>query len=33
MVKAHGLAIIPENADYLPAGSLVKVMMLDWPER
>jgi len=33
MVKAHGLAIIPEDADYLPAGSLVKVMMLDWPER
>jgi len=33
MVKAHGIAIIPEDADHLPAGSPIKVMMLDWPER
>jgi len=33
MVKADGLAIIPEDADHLPAGSPVKVMTLDWPER
>ncbi len=33
MVKAGGLAIIPEDVDRLPAGSPVQVMMLDWPER
>jgi len=33
MVKAQGLAIIPEDADHLPAGARVQVMMLDWPER
>ena len=33
MVKADGLAIIPEDVDHLPAGSPVQVMMLDWPER
>jgi molybdopterin molybdotransferase len=33
MIKADGLAIIPEDVDHLPAGSPVKVMMLDWPER
>ncbi len=33
MVKADGLAIIPEEVDHLPAGSPVKVIMLDWPER
>jgi molybdopterin molybdotransferase len=33
MVKAQGLAIIPENANHLPAGARVQVMMLDWPER
>jgi len=30
MVKADGLAIIPENVDHLPAGSPVKVMRLSW---
>ena len=33
MVKADGLAIIPEDVDHLPAGSPVRVMLLDWPER
>ncbi len=33
MVKADGLAIIPEDVNRLPAGSPVKVLMLDWPER
>lgn len=33
MVLAQGLAIIPEDVDHLPAGSRVRVMMLDWPER
>lgn len=33
MVKAQGLAIIPENANHLPAGAQVQIMMLDWPER
>ena len=33
MVKADGLAIIPEDVDHLPAGSPIQVMMLDWPER
>lgn len=33
MVLAQGLAIIPEDVDHLPAGSCVRVMMLDWPER
>ncbi len=33
MVKAQGLAIIPEDVDHLPAGARVQVMMLDWPER
>lgn len=32
MVRAQGLAIIPEEAKSLPAGSKVRVMMLDWPE-
>ena len=32
MVKAQGLAIIPEDADRLPPGAKVRVMMLDWPE-
>ncbi len=30
MVKADGLAIIPEDVDHLPAGSPVKVMLLNW---
>ncbi|MFQ5342940.1 MAG: gephyrin-like molybdotransferase Glp [Anaerolineae bacterium] len=30
MVKADGLAIIPEDVDHLPAGSPVKVMQLLW---
>lgn len=29
MVKADGLAIIPEDLDHLPAGSTVQVMLLD----
>jgi molybdopterin molybdotransferase len=33
MVRAQGLAIIPEEARSLPAGSRVRVMMLDWPEQ
>ncbi len=33
MVKAQGLAIIPEDADRLPPGAKVRVMMLDWPEQ
>ncbi|MGC8838939.1 MAG: gephyrin-like molybdotransferase Glp [Anaerolineae bacterium] len=33
MVRAQGLAIIPEEARSLPAGSKVRVMMLDWPEQ
>ncbi len=33
MVRAQGLAIIPEDVDHLPAGARVQVMMLDWPER
>ena len=32
MVKADGLAIIPEERKHLEAGERVKVMMLDWPE-
>jgi len=33
MVRAQGLAIIPEDVDHLPAGARVRVLMLDWPER
>lgn len=33
MVKAQGLAIIPEDADHLPGGTQVDIIMLDWPER
>jgi len=33
MVRAQGLAIIPEEVDHLPAGARVRVLMLDWPER
>lgn len=33
MVRAQGLAVIPEEVDHLPAGSRVSVLMLDWPER
>lgn len=32
MVRARGLAIIPENVGRLVAGAKVTVMMLDWPE-
>lgn len=32
MLKANGLAIIPEEWKKAEAGSRVKVMMLDWPE-
>jgi molybdopterin molybdotransferase len=30
MVLANGVAIIPEDASYVPAGTRVPVMMLDW---
>ncbi|MGA9351848.1 MAG: gephyrin-like molybdotransferase Glp [Anaerolineae bacterium] len=30
MVRAQGLAIIPEDRNHLPAGARVQVMMLDW---
>jgi molybdopterin molybdotransferase len=30
MVQADGLAIIPEEVDRLPAGSVVKTMRLNW---
>ena len=33
MVRAQGLAIIPEDTNHLPAGERVSVIMLDWPER
>ena len=33
MVRAQGLAVIPEDVDHLPAGSRVSVVMLDCPER
>jgi len=32
MVKANGLAIIPEEWKKAEVGSRVKVIMLDWPE-
>ncbi len=32
MVKADGLAIIPESLDHTPPNFPVKVMLLDWPE-
>ena len=32
MVKANGLAIIPENARGVKAGDIVQVQMLDWSE-
>jgi molybdopterin molybdotransferase len=32
MVKANGLAIIPEGLDGAEAGSELEVQMLDWPE-
>ena len=30
MLKANGLAIIPENTDGVKAGDIVQVQMLDW---
>lgn len=33
MVRAQGLAIVPEDVNHLPAGARVRVMMLDWAER
>jgi len=33
MVKAQGLAVIPEDVNRLPAGAEVQVVMLIWPER
>jgi len=32
MVKANGLAVIPENSEGVKAGDLVEVQMLDWGE-
>lgn len=32
MVKANGLAIIPEDTTFVPAGTRLVVQMLDWPE-
>lgn len=32
MVKANGLAVIPEDWDRVEPGTKVKVIMLDWPE-
>jgi molybdopterin molybdotransferase len=32
MVKANGLAIIPEGIRQMKAGERVAVQMLDWPE-
>lgn len=32
MVRAQGLAIIPEDVDHLAAGTRVRVIMLDWPD-
>ena len=31
MVKANGLAVIPEDWTHAPAGSRVRVMFFDWP--
>jgi molybdopterin molybdotransferase len=33
MVKAQGLAVIPEDVNGLPAGAEVQVVMMDWTER
>jgi molybdopterin molybdotransferase len=33
MVKAQGLAVIPEDVNRLPAGAEVQVVMMDWTER
>jgi molybdopterin molybdotransferase len=32
MVRADGVAIIPEDARHVDAGTRVRVMMLDWAE-
>jgi len=32
MVRAQGLAIIPEDWECVEPGQRVRVMMLDWPE-
>lgn len=32
MVRADGIAIIPEDARHIEAGTRVRVMMLDWVE-
>jgi molybdopterin molybdotransferase len=32
MVKANGLAVIPENSEGVKAGDIVEVQMLDWGE-
>jgi molybdopterin biosynthesis enzyme len=32
MVRANGLAIIPENTRGVKAGDIVQVQMLDWGE-
>jgi molybdopterin molybdotransferase len=33
MVRAQGLAVIPEDVNRLPAGAEVQVVMMDWTER
>ncbi|MGC8878460.1 MAG: gephyrin-like molybdotransferase Glp [Anaerolineae bacterium] len=32
LVWANGLVVVPEEVTFLPAGSIVEVWMLDWPE-
>jgi molybdopterin molybdotransferase len=32
LVWANGLVVVPEDVTHLPAGSLVEVWMLDWPQ-
>jgi molybdopterin biosynthesis enzyme len=32
MVKANGLAVIPENTKRVKSGDIVEVQMLDWGE-
>jgi molybdopterin molybdotransferase len=33
LVWANGLAVVPEDVTFVPAGNPVEVWMLDWPER
>ena len=32
MVRANGLAVVPEGVGQVGAGQQVEVQMLDWPE-